>query len=677
MGGGNTKIKYKIDNSEDSRSNVNNNNIDSEEENYSTLDLNALPASCYAIEFTSKSLGMELAQRKKGGIVVKHVVEGYQAFAEGIRRGMRIINVDSQDISNKNLDVCMSILQNAPRPVTIVFKDGIFFERKRVANNETYDNENDTTGNKNMIIDEDHALYATTNDNNFEEFSGPVCFFCQAIATCKVCVGNEFQTVCDECRSWRLREQKNSPSSKQKNIKPCKSTFLEKQIRQKSNRNNASKKTSALDFFVEGKIQSKIEEEEQQHHQYHHQRQESSMMTMTEYNNVNNTTTTASHVNKKNVNKCNGNNYENIIRNTEDGIDDATKAMILALQEQDQKEAEEKRQQQQVTDEASLVAIRAIQEQDVFEEEERMRRRKEDNESLQKMQVEKQQQEKRAREESEKLRIREEQMLIAAIQASQLEAQVQEEQFKEIQEPLSWKAPRQLSNNNNNNNNMNNASNLNIHVDNNNFAAPVLGERHCRQRGCSCMQFDEDPARSTICKCRHGEMYHRLDTEAPLARTTVPGAAQCIHCNTQIIAGNGFSGWYNEVQGSNGKLCHVECWEQYKDSISAKCVKCLQPLRKKEGLFSGRYKKLGEGRKIHKECFAQYKVDIGEYCDICGEALLREYVILQDGSAGLQAHKDGKVYAHKDCWHRHLGGDRRGHLSNYEYNRRIAKRMTG
>ena len=134
-----------------------------------------------------------------------------------------------------------------------------------------------------------------------------------------------------------------------------KSTFLEKQIRQKSNRNNASKKTSALDFFVEGKIQSKIEEEEQQHHQYHHQRQETSMMTMTEYNNVNNTTTTASHVNKKNVNKCNGNNYENIIRNTEDGIDDATKAMILALQEQDQKEAEEKRQQQQVTDEASLV----------------------------------------------------------------------------------------------------------------------------------------------------------------------------------------------------------------------------------------------------------------------------------------------------------------------------------
>ena len=225
---------------------------------------------------------------------------------------------------------------------------------------------------------------------------------------------------------------------------------------------------------------------------------------------------------------------------------------------------------------------------------------------------------------------------------------------------------------------MNNPSNLNIHVDNNNFAAPVLGERHCRQRGCSCMQFDEDPARSTICKCRHGEMYHRLDTEAPLARTTVPGAAQCIHCNTQIIAGNGFSGWYNEVQGSNGKLCHVECWEQYKDSISAKCVKCLQPLRKKEGLFSGRYKKLGEGRKIHKECFAQYKVDIGEYCDICGEALLREYVILQDGSAGLQAHKDGKVYAHKDCWHRYLGGDRRrGHLGNYEYNRRIAKRMTG
>ena len=164
-------MKYKIDNSEDSRSNVNNNNIDSEEENYSTLDLNALPASCYAIEFTSKSLGMELAQRKKGGIVVKHVVEGYQAFAEGIRRGMRIINVDSQDISNKNLDVCMSILQNAPRPVTIVFKDGIFFERKRVANNETYDNENDTTSAKyTSLLYKNIYSDSTMSNNNWVKF---------------------------------------------------------------------------------------------------------------------------------------------------------------------------------------------------------------------------------------------------------------------------------------------------------------------------------------------------------------------------------------------------------------------------------------------------------------------------------------------------------------------------
>ena len=97
------------------------------------------------------------------------------------------------------------------------------------------------------------------------------------------------------------------------------------------------------------------------------------------------------------------------------------------------------------------------------------------------------------------------------------------------------------------------------------------------------MQFDEDASRPTVCKCGHGEMYHRLDTEAPLAKLNIPGASKCIYCSKAIVSGNGFSGWYNEVQNSDGALCHVECWEQYKDSVSAKCIKCLQPLRKRKG----------------------------------------------------------------------------------------------
>ena len=58
--------------------------------------------------------------------MVKHAVEGYQAYSEGIRRGMRVLSVNGQDISLESLENCMAKLRTAPRPVTIIFKDGIF-----------------------------------------------------------------------------------------------------------------------------------------------------------------------------------------------------------------------------------------------------------------------------------------------------------------------------------------------------------------------------------------------------------------------------------------------------------------------------------------------------------------------------------------------------------------------
>ena len=76
--------------------------------------------------------------------MVKHAVEGYQAYSEGIRRGMRVLSVNGQDISFESLENCMAKLRTAPRPVTIIFKDGIFFERKRLSYSNTDENEETT-----------------------------------------------------------------------------------------------------------------------------------------------------------------------------------------------------------------------------------------------------------------------------------------------------------------------------------------------------------------------------------------------------------------------------------------------------------------------------------------------------------------------------------------------------
>ena len=111
------------------------------------------------------------------------------------------------------------------------------------------------------------------------------------------------------------------------------------------------------------------------------------------------------------------------------------------------------------------------------------------------MKAEEEERERQRKLESDRLQIREEQRLLAAIQASQLEAQIQDEQFNEMEEPLSWKAPRGNCSSSGNNNI--NKGNVSMNQETGNLYVPVLGERHCRQRGCTCtcvyMRRHENP----------------------------------------------------------------------------------------------------------------------------------------------------------------------------------------
>ena len=140
--------------------------------------------------------------------------------------------------------------------------------------------------------------------------------------------------------------------------------------------------------------------------------------------------------------------------------------------------------------------------------------------------------------------------------------------------------------------------------------APLAGEkhgqRHCRFGACSCSFFTEDPSRPTTCRaCSHGEMYHRLSSEAPLCRVHVKGGGNCHQCNFPIVGFDGFSGWYKEVRtGRDTVIVHDECYELYKDCNASKCAHCTLPIRKARG-FCGRYSRVrisGDKVKIHKEC---------------------------------------------------------------------------
>lgn len=72
--------------------------------------------------FQSGPLGLELVNRKYGGVIVKSVQPGYQAAKTRIiRRAMGIYMINEVDYSQSDLKAVLDALRTLPRPVTITF----------------------------------------------------------------------------------------------------------------------------------------------------------------------------------------------------------------------------------------------------------------------------------------------------------------------------------------------------------------------------------------------------------------------------------------------------------------------------------------------------------------------------------------------------------------------------
>ena len=72
--------------------------------------------------FQAGPLGLELVNRKYGGVIIKSVQPGYQAAkTRMIRRAMGIYFINDTDYSCSNLKEVLDALRALPRPVTISF----------------------------------------------------------------------------------------------------------------------------------------------------------------------------------------------------------------------------------------------------------------------------------------------------------------------------------------------------------------------------------------------------------------------------------------------------------------------------------------------------------------------------------------------------------------------------
>ena len=72
--------------------------------------------------FEAGPLGLELVNRKHGGVIVKSVQPGFQAaHTRIIRRAMGIYTINEEDYSTADLKAVMKTLREAPRPVTVTF----------------------------------------------------------------------------------------------------------------------------------------------------------------------------------------------------------------------------------------------------------------------------------------------------------------------------------------------------------------------------------------------------------------------------------------------------------------------------------------------------------------------------------------------------------------------------
>lgn len=72
--------------------------------------------------FEAGPLGLELVNRKHGGVIVKSVQPGFQAaHTRIIRRAMSIYAINEEDYSTADLATVMKALRETPRPVSVTF----------------------------------------------------------------------------------------------------------------------------------------------------------------------------------------------------------------------------------------------------------------------------------------------------------------------------------------------------------------------------------------------------------------------------------------------------------------------------------------------------------------------------------------------------------------------------
>ena len=73
--------------------------------------------------FEAGPVGLELVNRKHGGVIVKSVQPGFQAaHTRIIRRAMGIYTINEEDYSTADLKAVMKTLREAPRPVTVMLR---------------------------------------------------------------------------------------------------------------------------------------------------------------------------------------------------------------------------------------------------------------------------------------------------------------------------------------------------------------------------------------------------------------------------------------------------------------------------------------------------------------------------------------------------------------------------
>jgi len=124
-------------------------------------------------------------------------------------------------------------------------------------------------------------------------------------------------------------------------------------------------------------------------------------------------------------------------------------------------------------------------------------------------------------------------------------------------------------------------------------------------------------------------------------------APKCLKCMGPVCRIEGeYSGKYYAVNTESGEeKVHLECWIDYQIGAAPRCFQCQQGVFKLDGKFTGVYYEINVGQKIHEECWEAYRVSIAEKCLQCSQAVARQ----QGRFTGkFFMVENGKV--HDECW---------------------------